>query len=180
MRDHETVATGIEASLTGHLVFSTLHTNSAPETITRLLDMGMDPFNFADALLGVLAQRLVRTFCKDCKETYRPTREEYDALARAYDGDFNALGIPYKDDLALYRPKGCSKCGNSGYRGRTGIHEIIVGTEPLKSLIQGRAKMEEIRAQAIQDGMTTLMQDGIRKVLLGQTDLLQVRKVCIK
>ena len=180
MRDHETVATGIEASLTGHLVFSTLHTNSAPETITRLLDMGMDPFNFADALLGVLAQRLVRTFCKDCKETYHPTTEEYDSLVRTYDGDFDALGIPYKNDLLLYRPKGCSKCGNSGYRGRTGIHEILVGTEPLKSLIQGRAKMEEIRAQAIQDGMTTLMQDGIRKVLLGLTDLLQVRKVCIK
>jgi type II secretory ATPase GspE/PulE/Tfp pilus assembly ATPase PilB-like protein len=180
MRDHETVSTGIEASLTGHLVFSTLHTNSAPETITRLLDMGMDPFNFADALLGVLAQRLVRTFCKDCKEAYHPTTEEYDALARTYDGDFAALGFPYKADLMLYRPKGCSKCGNSGYRGRTGIHEIIVGTDPLKSLIQGRAKMEEIRAQAIQDGMTTLMQDGIRKVLLGVTDLLQVRKVCIK
>jgi type II secretory ATPase GspE/PulE/Tfp pilus assembly ATPase PilB-like protein len=180
MRDHETVATGIEASLTGHLVFSTLHTNSAPETITRLLDMGMDPFNFADALLGVLAQRLVRTFCKDCKETYHPTTEEYDTLVRTYDGDFDALGFPYKNDLVLYRPKGCTKCGNSGYRGRTGIHEIIVGTEPLKSLIQGRAKMEEIRAQAMQDGMTTLMQDGIRKVLLGLTDLLQVRKVCIK
>jgi type II secretory ATPase GspE/PulE/Tfp pilus assembly ATPase PilB-like protein len=180
MRDHETVSTGIEASLTGHLVFSTLHTNSAPETITRLLDMGMDPFNFADALLGVLAQRLVRTFCKDCKESYHPTPEEYDALVRTYDGDFDALGLPYNDKLVLYKPKGCSKCGNSGYRGRTGIHEIIVGTDPLKSLIQGRAKMEEIRAQAIQDGMTTLMQDGIRKVLLGVTDLLQVRKVCIK
>jgi type II secretory ATPase GspE/PulE/Tfp pilus assembly ATPase PilB-like protein len=180
MRDHETVSTGIEASLTGHLVFSTLHTNSAPETITRLLDMGMDPFNFADALLGVLAQRLVRTLCRDCKEKYHPTREEYDALVRAYDGDFDALGFPYNDDLVLYRPKGCVKCGNSGYRGRTGIHEIIVGTDALKSLIQGRAKMEEIRAQAIQDGMTTLMQDGIRKVFLGITELIQVRKVCIK
>jgi type II secretory ATPase GspE/PulE/Tfp pilus assembly ATPase PilB-like protein len=180
MRDHETVATGIEASLTGHLVFSTLHTNSAPETITRLLDMGMDPFNFADALLGVLAQRLVRTLCKDCKERYHPTRDEYDTLVRAYDGDFDALGFPYNNDLFLYRPKGCPKCSNSGYRGRTGIHEIIVGTDGLKSLIQGRAKMEEIRAQAIEDGMTTLMQDGIRKVLLGQTELIQVRKVCIK
>jgi len=118
----------------------------------------------------------VRTFCKDCKETYHPTTEEYDSLVRTYDGDFDALGFPYKNDLLLYRPKGCSKCGNSGYRGRTGIHEILIGTEPLKSLIQGRAKMEEIRAQAIQDGMTTLMQDGIRKVLLGLTDLLQVRK----
>jgi type II secretory ATPase GspE/PulE/Tfp pilus assembly ATPase PilB-like protein len=180
MRDHETVATGIEASLTGHLVFSTLHTNSAPETITRLLDMGMDPFNFADALLGVLAQRLVRTLCKDCKERYHPTRDEYDTLVRAYDGDFDALGFPYNNDLFLHRPKGCPKCSNSGYRGRTGIHEIIVGTDGLKSLIQGRAKMEEIRAQAIEDRMTTLMQDGIRKVLLGQTELIQVRKVCIK
>jgi type II secretory ATPase GspE/PulE/Tfp pilus assembly ATPase PilB-like protein len=180
MRDHETVATGIEASLTGHLVFSTLHTNSAPETITRLLDMGMDPFNFADALLGVLAQRLVRTLCKDCKEKYHPTKEEYDNLVRAYDGDFDALGFPYDSDFVLYKPKGCTKCSNSGYRGRTGIHEIIVGTDALKSLIQGRAKMEEIRTQAIEDGMTTLMQDGIRKVLIGLTELIQVRKVCIK
>jgi type II secretory ATPase GspE/PulE/Tfp pilus assembly ATPase PilB-like protein len=180
MRDHETVSTGIEASLTGHLVFSTLHTNSAPETITRLLDMGMDPFNFADALLGVLAQRLVRTLCKDCKEAYQPSREEFDVLVRSYAGDFDALGFNYNSDLVLYKPKGCPKCGNTGYRGRTGIHEIIVGTDPLKSLIQGRAKMEEIREQAMKDGMTTLMQDGIRKTLVGMTDLMQVRKVCIK
>jgi type II secretory ATPase GspE/PulE/Tfp pilus assembly ATPase PilB-like protein len=180
MRDHETVSTGIEASLTGHLVFSTLHTNSAPETITRLLDMGMDPFNFADALLGVLAQRLVRTLCKECKEAYHPPREEYDALVRSYAGDFDTLGFKYNSDLVLYKPKGCAKCGKTGYKGRTGIHEIIVGTDPLKSLIQGRAKMEEIREQAMKDGMTTLMQDGIRKTFLGMTDLMQVRKVCIK
>ena len=180
MRDHETVATGIEASLTGHLVFSTLHTNSAPETITRLLDMGMDPFNFADALLGVLAQRLVRTLCPDCKEKYNPTQEEFDTLVRSYDGDFDKLGVTYNSDLVLYRPRGCARCGNTGYRGRTGIHEILVGSDPLKSLIQGRGKMEEIRGQAVEDGMTTLMQDGIRKVLLGITDLIQVRKVCIK
>ena len=180
MRDHETVSMGIEASLTGHLVFSTLHTNSAPETITRLLDMGMDPFNFADALLGVLAQRLVRTLCKDCKEQYHPTRDEFDTLSRAYEGDFDSLGYQYKDDFALHRAKGCGKCGNVGYRGRTGIHELLDGTDEIKSLIQGRAKMEEIRGQAIHDGMTTLMQDGIRKTLLGETDLIQVRKVCIK
>jgi len=180
MRDHETVSTGIEASLTGHLVFSTLHTNSAPETITRLLDMGMDPFNFADAMLGVLAQRLVRTLCKDCKEQYHPSREEYDTLARSYEGDFDALGFAYNDDFTLYSPKGCSKCGNTGYRGRTGLHEILAGTDPMRKRIQGRAKMEELREQAIKDGMTTLMQDGIRKTLLGQTDLVQVRKVCIK
>jgi len=180
MRDHETVATGIEASLTGHLVFSTLHTNSAPETITRLLDMGMDPFNFADALLGVLAQRLVRTLCKSCKEPHHPTREEYDNLVRAYDGNFDALGVPYTDDLTLYRANGCDQCNNTGYKGRTAIVEILDGTDEMKSLIQSKAKMEKLRDQAVKDGMTTLMQDGIRKVLLGITDLQQVRKVCIK
>ncbi|MCG2776875.1 MAG: GspE/PulE family protein, partial [Desulfobacterales bacterium] len=180
MRDRETVSTGIEASLTGHLVLSTLHTNSAPETITRLLDMGMDPFNFADALLGVLAQRLVRTLCKNCREKYHPGRDEFDALIRAYEGDFDSLGFEYNDDFFLYRPKGCPVCGNSGYRGRTAIHELLVGTDNLKSLIQNRAKMAELRKQAIKDGMATLMQDGIRKVCLGLTDLIQVRRVCIK
>jgi type II secretory ATPase GspE/PulE/Tfp pilus assembly ATPase PilB-like protein len=180
MRDHETVATGIEASLTGHLVFSTLHTNSAPETITRLLDMGMDPFNFADALLGVLAQRLVRTLCKSCKQPYHPSREEYDQHVRSYDGNFEAEGFPYTDDLILYRANGCEACGNTGYKGRTGIIELLDGTDKMKALIQGKAKMEVLREQAAKDGMTTLMQDGIRKVFLGQTDLQQVRKVCIK
>jgi type II secretory ATPase GspE/PulE/Tfp pilus assembly ATPase PilB-like protein len=180
MRDHETVATGIEASLTGHLVFSTLHTNSAPETITRLLDMGMDPFNFADALLGILAQRLVRTLCKECKESYHPTREEYDSLQRYYEDDLEKIGFPYNDDLILRRAKGCTKCGNTGYKGRTGLHEIIVGTKDMQTRIQTRAKMEDLREQAMKDGMTTLMQDGIRKTLLGMTDFMQVRKVCIK
>jgi len=180
MRDRETVTTGIEASLTGHLVFSTLHTNSAPETITRLLDMGMDPFNFADALLGVLAQRLVRTLCKDCKQPYHPDREEYERLVRAYDGDFEALGFPYKDDLTLYRAGGCDRCNNTGYKGRTGILELLDGTEEMRALIQDKAKIEILREQAVKDGMTTLMQDGIRKVFLGVTDILQVRKVCIK
>jgi len=179
MRDEETVSTGIEASLTGHLVFSTLHTNSAPETITRLLDMGMDPFNFADALLSILAQRLVRTLCKYCKESYHPQREEFDSLVRAYDGNFDALKISYNDDLKLYKPKGCQKCQNTGYKGRTGIYELLVGTPKMKSLIQGKAKMEEIREKAMADGMTTLMQDGIRKVFLGQTDMIQVRNVCM-
>jgi len=180
MRDQETLSTGIEASLTGHLVFSTLHTNSAPETITRLLDMGMDPFNFADALLGVLAQRLVRTLCKDCREKYHPAKEEFDVLVRAYNGDFDALGFEYNDDFTLFRTKGCPKCGNTGYRGRTGIHELLEGTDKMKALIQNKARIEELRGQAIEDGMTTLMQDGIRKVCLGITDFSQVRKVCIK
>jgi type II secretory ATPase GspE/PulE/Tfp pilus assembly ATPase PilB-like protein len=180
MRDHETVSTGIEASLTGHLVLSTLHTNSAPETITRLLDMGMDPFNFADAILGVLAQRLVRTLCKDCRESYHPDKKEYDDLLRAYAGDFDTLGFQYTDNLELYRASGCDKCNNTGYLGRTGIFELLDGTDEIKALIQGRAKMDEIRERAIRDGMTTLMQDGIKKVFLGKTDIRQVRKVCIK
>jgi type II secretory ATPase GspE/PulE/Tfp pilus assembly ATPase PilB-like protein len=180
MRDHETVSTGIEASLTGHLVFSTLHTNNAPETIVRLLDMGMDPFNFADAIIGVLAQRLVRTFCKSCKEPYHPSRSDYDTMARAYDGDFAALGFPYTDDLVLHRAKGCDKCNQTGYKGRTAIMELLDGTDEIKALIQSKANVERIREQAIRDGMATLMQDGVRKVFLGITDIQEVRKVCIK
>jgi type II secretory ATPase GspE/PulE/Tfp pilus assembly ATPase PilB-like protein len=181
MRDHETAATGIEASLTGHLVFSTLHTNSAPETITRLLDMDIDPFNFADALLGVLAQRLVRTLCKDCKETYHPSQDEFADLMQSYGIEhWDRLGLRYTPDFMLHRPKGCAKCTNSGYRGRMGIHELLVGTDEMKRLIQHRTPIEELRVQAIKDGMTTLLQDGILKVIQGHTDFQQVRAVCIK
>jgi len=180
MRDHETASIGIEASLTGHLVFSTLHTNSAPETITRLLDMGLDPFNFADALLGILAQRLVRTLCSACKEPYHPSEEEFNRLVVAFAGDFSRLGIEYTEDLMLYRPKGCPKCGNTGFKGRTGIHELLLGTDSIKRLIQRRATIDELREQGIKDGMLTLMQDGIRKVFLGLTTFDQVRAVCIK
>jgi type II secretory ATPase GspE/PulE/Tfp pilus assembly ATPase PilB-like protein/putative methionine-R-sulfoxide reductase with GAF domain len=182
MRDKETTSIGIEASLTGHLVFSTLHTNSAPESITRLLDMGMDPFNFADAILCILAQRLVRTLCKTCKRDYHPSQEEYDELVREYgEEDFkNNLNIPYTDDLKLAKPEGCDLCNNTGYRGRMGIHELFMGTDDMKKLIQTKAEMEKIRGQAIFDGMTTLKQDGIEKIFQGHCDLLEVRKVCIK
>jgi type II secretory ATPase GspE/PulE/Tfp pilus assembly ATPase PilB-like protein len=182
MRDKETTSIGIEASLTGHLVFSTLHTNSAPESITRLLDMGMDPFNFADAVLCILAQRLVRTLCADCKQPYHPSEKEFEDLVREYGvEDFEKnVGVTYDSDLTLQKPVGCDRCGNTGYRGRMGIHELLMGTDEQKKLIQGKAKMESIRDQAISDGMTTLKQDGIEKVLQGKTDLLQVRKVCIK
>src|SRR4029077_17126852 len=132
MRDHETAAIGIEASLTGHLVFSTLHTNSAPETITRLLDMNIDPFNFADALLGIMAQRLIRTLCAKCKETYHPTREEFDEIVQAYGAQyFPHASFPYTAETTLYRPKGCPACNNSGYKGRMGVHELLVGTDEL-------------------------------------------------
>ena len=182
MRDKETTQIGIEASLTGHLVLSTLHTNSAPESITRLLDMGMDPFNFADAILCILAQRLVRTLCKDCKEAYHPSRDQYDELVREYgaEGFSQNIGIDYTDDLTLYQPKGCNACNDTGYRGRMGIHELLMGTDEQKKLIQQNARMEELREQAIKDGMTTLKQDGIEKIFSGYCDLLEVRKVCIK
>jgi type II secretory ATPase GspE/PulE/Tfp pilus assembly ATPase PilB-like protein len=181
MRDKETTHIGIEASLTGHLVFSTLHTNSAPESITRLLDLGMDPFNFADAILGIMAQRLVRTLCKSCKKPYHPSQAEYDELVREYGPEeFERVNIPYSEDLTLYRANGCQECNNTGYRGRMGLHELLVGTDPMKKLIQMKATMDDIRDQAIEDGMTTLKQDGVEKVLAGYTDLLQVRKVCIK
>jgi type II secretory ATPase GspE/PulE/Tfp pilus assembly ATPase PilB-like protein len=181
MRDHETAATGIEASLTGHLVFSTLHTNSAPETITRLLDMDIDPFNFADALLGILAQRLVRTLCKDCKEEYHPTQEEFAELMEEYGLEhWDKLGIRYSPEFKLFRPKGCPKCGNSGYKGRMGIHELLVATDEIKRRIQKREPIENLRNQAMADGMTTLLQDGIQKVVKGVTDFKQVRAVCIK
>jgi type II secretory ATPase GspE/PulE/Tfp pilus assembly ATPase PilB-like protein len=182
MRDRETTSIGIEASLTGHLVLSTLHTNSAPESITRLLDMGMDPFNFADAVLCILAQRLVRTLCNDCKKPYHPSKEGYDELVREYGmPEFEAeVKIPFSDDLTLYQPEGCEFCNHTGYSGRMGLHELLMGTEEMKKLIQSKARMEEIRDQAIKDGMTTLKQDGIEKIFAGHCDLLQVRKVCIK
>jgi len=181
MRDFETAKTGVEASLTGHLVFSTLHTNSAPETIVRLLDMGIDPLNFADALLAILAQRLVRTLCSRCKEAYHPTLHEYEDIVHSYGEEaFQKLDIPYNDDLKLYRPKGCDSCDKSGYKGRMGIHELLVGTDEMKRLIQKHATVEEMRDVAIPQGMTTLLQDGIMKCFTGYTDFKQVRRVCIK
>jgi type II secretory ATPase GspE/PulE/Tfp pilus assembly ATPase PilB-like protein len=181
MRDQETAETGIEASLTGHLVFSTLHTNSAVETVIRLLDMGLDPFNFADALLGVLAQRLVKRICEGCKAPYRPERAEYDGLAQSYGKEeFEALGHRFDDRFVLYRGKGCAQCNNSGYRGRAGIHELLIATEEIKRLIQTKARVADIFAQARAEGMTTLVQDGILKSLAGLTDYRQVKAVAIK
>jgi type II secretory ATPase GspE/PulE/Tfp pilus assembly ATPase PilB-like protein len=179
MRDHETAAIGIEASLTGHLVFSTLHTNSAPETIVRLLDMDIDPFNFADALLGIMAQRLVRTLCK-CREAYVPSQDEFAELMQEYGmEEWKKLGVTYSPSFQLARPKGCSQCGDTGYKGRMGIHELMVASDPVKRLVQKRAPVEELRRQAVAEGMTTLLQDGIQKVLRGHTDFKQVRAVCM-
>lgn len=180
MRDHETAHAGIEASLTGHLVFSTLHTNSAPETIVRLLDMGLDPMNFADAFIGVVAQRLVRTLCKECKEAYLADQEERQRILHLYGEEFiHELGIEDLEHMELSRPVGCEVCNGSGYKGRTGIHEVILTTPDLKKLIMTKADVGDIRKLAIKNGMRTLVQDGVAKVLKGQTDLAQLSKVTV-
>ena len=180
MRDNETASIALEASLTGHLVFSTLHTNSAPETVTRLLDMGLNTLNFSDAFLCVLAQRLVRKLCLDCRKTYHPSREEFDEIATYYGiEDFERTGIRYSEDLTLYAPVGCEDCLQTGYRGRIAIHELMEGTARIKHLIKERPNPEALFAAASAEGMTTLKQDGIWKVFKGLTDISEVRRVCI-
>jgi type II secretory ATPase GspE/PulE/Tfp pilus assembly ATPase PilB-like protein len=198
-RDKETVAMGVEASLTGHLVFSTLHTNSAPESITRLLDMGMDPFNFADALLGILAQRLAKKLC-DCKESYVPDEEEmrlftaeyaeelkHSAAWKAdYAGETKKLIASWQKayaqdgQLKFYRHVGCDKCNKTGYKGRIGLHELLIADDGIKKLIQERARVAEIFAASVEGGMRTLKMDGMEKIMMGLTDIKMVRSVCIK
>jgi type II secretory ATPase GspE/PulE/Tfp pilus assembly ATPase PilB-like protein len=201
MRDKETVSIGIEASLTGHLVFATLHTNSAPESIIRLLDMGMDPFNFADALLGILAQRLAKRLCKNCKKPHIATQDEIKAMITEYSTELANTTTWKKDPAAamkslydewvklfaddkgqftLYEPVGCDKCTNTGYAGRVGLHELLIGTDPVKKAIQEHARVAELLAIALEEGMHTLKQDGMEKVLQGITDMHQIRAVCIK
>jgi type II secretory ATPase GspE/PulE/Tfp pilus assembly ATPase PilB-like protein len=200
MRDKETVGMGIEASLTGHLVFATLHTNSAPESIVRLLDMGMDPFNFADALLGILAQRLAKRLCSTCKQAYHPSEVELQLLLTEYceellntesfikDADAGRAAVlagwrqRYADkdgQFTVYRAVGCDEC-NKGYRGRVGLHELMIGSDKVKKLLQEHSRVAQLLAAALEDGMLTLKMDGIEKVLLGVTDIKMVRAVCIK
>jgi len=201
MRDKETVSIGIEASLTGHLVFATLHTNSAPESINRLLDMGMDPFNFADALLGILAQRLGKRLCGDCKKPHIATADEIKSMLTEYSSELLNTAAWKKDQAAetkklyaewvklfandksqftLYEPVGCEKCTGTGYRGRVGLHELLIGTDAVKKAIQEHARVAELLAICLDEGMHTLKQDGMEKVLQGITDMHQIRAVCIK
>jgi type II secretory ATPase GspE/PulE/Tfp pilus assembly ATPase PilB-like protein len=200
MRDKETTSTGIEASLTGHLVFATLHTNSAPESIVRLLDMGMDPFNFSDALLGILAQRLAKRLCS-CRQPYTPESAELTAFLREYCDELmgtasfksdpkGAMEAVYRDwvkaygndkgQLTFYKPVGCDKCGGSGFKGRCGLHELLIATDRLKKAIQEHARVAEMLAICLDEGMRTLKQDGMEKCLMGVTQLKEVRSVCIK
>jgi type II secretory ATPase GspE/PulE/Tfp pilus assembly ATPase PilB-like protein len=200
MRDKETTGTGIEASLTGHLVFATLHTNSAPESIIRLLDMGMDPFNFSDALLGILAQRLAKRMCS-CKQPYNPEGAEIKSFLQEYCDELQntstfkkdpkaAMENVYRDwvktygndkgQLTFYKAVGCDKCGGSGMKGRCGLHELLIATDPLKKLIAEKARVSELIAVALEEGMRTLKQDGMEKCLTGMTNMKEVRSVCIK
>ncbi len=198
-RDRETVSMGVEASLTGHLVFSTLHTNSAPESVTRLLDMGMDPFNFADALLGVLAQRLAKKLCT-CREAYFPDAAEIHRFVAEYAEELRATPAWVHDAegearqlqqqwitrhgdngrLRLYRAVGCDTCNQTGYSGRVGLHELLVTDDAIKKLVQERARVSLLFTTAVENGMRTLKMDGMEKALQGLTDLKQVRAVCIK
>jgi type II secretory ATPase GspE/PulE/Tfp pilus assembly ATPase PilB-like protein len=181
MRDKETAEIGIEASLTGHLVMSTLHTNSAVETVTRLLDMGCDSFSFADAMLGVLAQRLTRRICKDCKEQYVGTAVEYEEIRQGYGPEhWDKLGIPQDNTFRLARGKGCDACNRTGFKGRVALHELLLGSDRIKRLIQTKARTEEMVKAAIEEGMTSLLQDGVQKALLGNTTFKEVKAVAIK
>jgi len=181
MRDKETADVAIEASLTGHLVLSTLHTNGAVETVVRLLDLGCDSFNFADAIQGVLAKRLCKRICVKCKEPYRPSAQEYDKLVRAYGKQaWEGIRAGSCDDLQLYRGRGCDACNQTGLKGRVALHELLCGSDELRNLIQSRAKTAEMQSLAVKEGMVTLVQDGILKILAGLTTYEQVRSVAMK
>jgi type II secretory ATPase GspE/PulE/Tfp pilus assembly ATPase PilB-like protein len=181
MRDKETADIAIEASLTGHLVLSTLHTNNAVETVTRLLDMGCDSFNFADAMLGVVAKRLCKRLCEQCKEAYHPSRQEYDELVQGYGAAYwSRVDLPYTSEWTLYRERGCEFCNKAGFKGRIPLHELLIGSPEIKRLIQSKARTAETLDAAMREGMRTLVQDGIHKVLQGITSYRQVRTVAMQ
>ncbi len=193
MRDMETAESAIQASLTGHLVFSTLHTNDAPSAITRLIDMGVEPFLVASTVEGVMAQRLVRTICPDCKVPYTPHADDVPgdfptgAVAEALLASGRGQPVPPIPPTngsgergampTIYKGTGCRACRQTGYRGRTGIHELMVTTDPIREMVVTRVNAGVIRQEAMKSGMKTLRQDGWRKVLLGQTTVEEVARV---
>jgi type IV pilus assembly protein PilB len=167
MRDKETATIGIQAALTGHLVLSTLHTNDAPGAVTRLVDMGCEPFLVSASLEGILAQRLVRTICKDCKTPYEPN-----------EAILNQLGISAHElgDKQFFTGSGCDACGQSGYRGRRGLYELLNVTDPIRELITSRAPSVVLKQKAVELGMNTLREDGLRSIYLGATTIEEVLK----
>lgn len=168
IRDHETAANAVQASLTGHLVLSTIHTNDAAGAFTRLIDMGIEPFLVSDQLLGVLAQRLVRRLCPSCKESYVPSDIEL--------GELSITREELGDRLA-YRPVGCKECNGLGYRGRSGIFEFLAATDPVKMAVSKRMSSGEIKEVAAKDGMITLRDDGVNKVFAGTTSIEEIVRV---
>lgn len=177
MRDAETASTAIEASLTGHLVLSTLHTNNASETIVRLIEMGIDQYSFADSLLGILAQRLVRRLCPKCKISMELNDAEIEILRQEYGSSdlFDKLLRTCGKTIYAAREGGCDNCRGTGYKGRVAIHELLTATDEIKEAIYRRANASEIRSIAIGQGMMVLRQDGIEKVLSGITTLEEIR-----
>jgi type IV pilus assembly protein PilB len=167
VRDQETAQIAIQASLTGHLVFTTLHTNDAPTAITRLMDMGVEPFLLSATLETILAQRLVRTICTKCKQPYSPS-----------DDEFAALGVMPKDAVGqrFFYGKGCDHCKGTGYKGRTAIFELLNIDDGIRELILGKASATQIRTAAMRSGMKTLREAGVQKVFAGLTTIDEVVK----
>ena len=165
IRDHETAEIAIQAALTGHLVFSTLHTNDASSSLTRLVDMGVKPFLVASAVQAILAQRLVRTLCKHCKTPFTPDFAELKMVGLKPE---NIVG------KTLYGPAGCKECNNVGFRGRQGVYELLEMNAPIRELTFQQASALKIRVEARQNGTTTLLEDGVRKVLEGKTTIPEV------
>jgi type IV pilus assembly protein PilB len=172
IRDRETAGIAIESALTGHLVLSTLHTNDAPGALSRLTEMGIEPFLTSSAVDCVLAQRLARRLCSVCKEQYTATKE---TLRK---NDFPPE-VQDRDDVILYRAKGCSRCNNTGYKGRVGLYEVMIVSEAIRRLTVERKSADEISRVAAAEGMKTLRDDGIDKVLLGMTSMEEIARVII-
>jgi type IV pilus assembly protein PilB len=168
MRDYETASMGIQASLTGHLVFSTLHTNDAPGAVTRMVDMGVPAYLVAGSVIGIMAQRLVRVICPKCKQPYSPRPQELEAAG---------ISPEQVASATFMKGKGCNHCGQSGYRGRLGIFELMMMTSKLRELAFQGVPTQDLRLEAVKGGMTTLYQDGIRKVLEGITTIEEVFRV---
>jgi type II secretory ATPase GspE/PulE/Tfp pilus assembly ATPase PilB-like protein len=178
MRDRETAKTAIEASLTGHVVFSTIHTNNAPETLVRLVEMGMDPISFSEAIAAVIAQRLVRTLCIKCKKKIKPNKELLEKLKMAYGPEwFEKHGIE-TEKQALRQKVGCKECDQIGYRGRIAIFEMLKVTDRIRKGIKDKASTEELRQMSMEDGMRTLRMDAVEKIFQGVTELDEILRVC--
>jgi type II secretory ATPase GspE/PulE/Tfp pilus assembly ATPase PilB-like protein len=176
IRDIETAEIAIQAALTGHLVFSTLHTNDAPGAVTRLIDMGLEPFLASSSLIGVLAQRLVRKICPECKEKYVPTEETLRDIGLS-EATSTENSVQRTEKIEFYRGKGCDKCMQTGYKGRISIYELMIPNDKIRNAIVSKASSDEIRKLAIAAGMVTLMEDGIDKVKEGITTVEEVLRV---